>query len=151
MNLQFYVDNYSEYRKMSTITLLQPDINSKDTGYKKKKELTIAANSYHYSLQDYKGNMSENALNTLSKKYWLANKDEYTSFQCIYYSVKVMSLYNNSSANILNVRLYTAGMDVDDVGTVNSDDGMSYSLRPVVELKANIFGTKAGDTWNLNN
>ena len=130
---------------MSTDLLLQPDINSADTGYKKEKEVTLEQTGYTYSLTDYKDKLENTVLNMLTKTYWYATKTQNLGENSIGYCMA------NSIADY--TLMYWAGYDDIDKGYDNEDnyeEGASKSLRPVVELKANIFGTKTGDTWNLN-
>lgn len=103
---------------------------------------------YDYTLDEYKDNLDSNVLNMIKKSHWLANKSERLGDR--YVSYGMMCSFNGG---INGCSLYLAGSDgVDYFCELFRDfeEGTSKSLRPVVELKANIFATKVEDTWSLN-
>ena len=138
---------------METTILSHPDIDSSEDKkdgkqYKKEKIVTLMQTGYRYKYNDYKNNMEESTLNMIKKSHWLANKVEDLGDTFVSYQIQY-----SSKNGIGGSQMYFSGFD----GSIGSgtyledyDDGNSNSLRPVVELKANIFGTKAGDAWNLN-
>ena len=160
ISLPYYYYDYNNktYNKsskiieMSTTTLFQPDIDSGSVQgqyrYKKEKEVTLTATSYSYTFDEYKDNLDSNVLSMIKKSHWLANKSE--RLGNLYVSYGMMCSFNGG---INGCSLYLAGSDgTDYLYELFSDfeEGTSKSLRPVVELKANIFATKVEDMWNLN-
>ena len=147
--LPFYIrGEYKREREMTTSILLQPDINSASTAYKKQKEVTLVQNAYSYELNEYKDNIESNVVSILNKKHWIASKCESLKTYVNY------CMFWLQNGNINCSKLYTAGhpevVDVDYEITDDYEEGTSLSLRPVVELEANIFGTKVENAWKLN-
>ena len=147
--LPFYIrGEYKGEREMTTSILLQPDINSASTAYKKQKEVTLVQNAYSYELNEYKDNIESNVVSILNKKHWIASKCESLKTYVNY------CMFWLQNGNINCSKLYTAGhpevVDVDYEITDDYEEGTSLSLRPVVELEANIFGTKVENAWKLN-
>ena len=152
----YYYNNKKEVlignKDLSTTTLFQPDIDSGSVQgqyrYKKEKEVTLTATSYSYTFDEYKDNLDSNVLSMIKKSHWLASKSERLGNKYISYGM----MYSFNSG-IDGYNLYLAGSDgIDYLYELFGDfeEGASKSLRPVVELKANIFATKVEDTWSLN-
>ena len=149
----YYMDAYMGYKEMKIRTMYQPDIYStEDNGdgrqYKKKKVMTLTQTAYSYEYNNYKDNVSENALNMLKKSYWLANKVESLSDEYILFSVQY-SMSDGVGSRIVYVSGFNGMMRFGKYD-IDYDCQQDNALRPVVELEANIFGTKSEDTWTLN-
>lgn len=84
----------------------------------------------------------------LKKSYWLANKVESLSDEYILFSVQY-SMSDGVGSRIVYVSGFNGMMGFGKYD-IDYDCQQDNALRPVVELEANIFGTKSEDTWTLN-
>ena len=153
ISLPHYTSNdvLSGNEELTTGKIFHPDIDSGSVEgqyrYKKQKEVTLTATSYSYTFDEYKDKLDSNVLSMIKKSHWLANKSEALANSYVSYGMKC------SSNGISGCTLYVAGDDMtiwDYKYYGDYEINGKYSLRPVVELKANIFGTKVEDTWKLN-
>lgn len=153
ISLPHYTSNdvLSGNEELTTGKIFHPDIDSGSVEgqyrYKKQKEVTLTQTYYSYKLDEYKDNLDGNVLSMIKKSHWFADTSEYLNTRSISYGMK----YSFNGINHCN--LYSAGATCTDWGykfNDNFEENGKYSLRPVIELKANIFGTKVEDTWKLN-